>query len=242
MRPFAPAPLSLATLAALGLVACRTEGFHRETRAIDQRDAGVVHVTVLAVAPWSHYVDALSPRFSMTADEAVGRVVRDTRQSFESSQSSVSTGVSATEKPSTYGAPTGPDAIKASNFTALPDRLKGPDAMMEVWTANSLYQEVQILNRVLRDAVIPTGFRPYLVRLQVSLMPRRRHQPYDAYTTLPFFAPEAAPSGAVARREVAPPSVSLRDAGTTGSPGGTGPVVLPLLVTDNLESSLVSRS
>lgn len=116
--------------------------------------------------------------------------------------------------------------------------------MMEVWTANSLYQEVQILNRVLRDAVIPTGFRPYLVRLQVSLIPRRRHQPYDAYTTLSFFSPEvqvAAAGAAPAPR--AAPGVSLRAGSAAGaSTGGTGPVVLPLLVTDNLESSIVSRS
>lgn len=245
MRASTLAPLSLATLAALGLAACTAPAFHRETRALDQRDAGSVHVTVLAVAPWSHYVDALSPRFSLTADEAVGRVIRDTRQSLESRQSSISTGAAATQDPGTYGAPTGPDPIKASTFAVVPDKLEGPDAMMEVWTANSLYQEVQILNRVLRDAVIPTGFRPYLVRVQVSLIPRRRHQPYDAYTTLSFFAPEtgaAAGSASVAAVRAAP-DVSLR-AGATGgaSTGGTGPVVLPLLVTDNLESSLVSRS
>jgi len=246
MRASALAPLSLAALAALGLAACTAPAFYRETRAIDQRDAGSVHVTVLAVAPWSHYVDALSPRFTLTADEAVGRVIRDTRQSLESRQSSVSTSVSATQSPSIFGAPTGPEPIKSSTFAAVPDRLEGPDAMMEVWNANSLYQEVQILNRVLRDAVIPTGFRPYLVRLQVSLIPRRRHQPYDAYTTLSFFAPEnqdAVGGGGGAPVVRAAPGVSLRDAGSSGtSTGGTGPVVLPLLVTDNLESSLVSRS
>jgi len=246
MRASVLAPLSLAFLAALGLAACTSPAFYRETRAIDQRDAGSVHVTVLAVAPWSHYVDALSPRFTLTADEAVGRVIRDTRQSLESRQSSVSTSVSATESPSIFGAPAGPDPIKSSTFAAVPDKLEGPDAMMEVWNANSLFQEVQILNRVLRDAVIPTGFRPYLVRLQVSLIPRRRHQPYDAYTTLSFFAPETQDvvgGGGGAPVVRAAPGVSLRDAGSSGtSTGGTGPVVLPLLVTDNLESSLVSRS
>ena len=63
-------PLSLISVAVLGFVACSAPAFYRETRAIDQRDAGSVHVTVLAVAPWSHYVDALSPRFTLTADEA----------------------------------------------------------------------------------------------------------------------------------------------------------------------------
>ncbi|MBL8861732.1 MAG: hypothetical protein JNK02_06935 [Planctomycetes bacterium] len=244
MSVIAPVALARGACAALALSACSAPEFHRETRALDQRDAGSVHVTVLAVAPWSHYVEALTPRFSLTADEAVGRVIRDTRQSIESRTSGVSLGVSATEKPGTYGAPTGPDALRTSNFAAVPDRLEGPDAMMEIWTANSLYQEVQILNRVLRDAVIPTGFRPYLVRLQISLQPRRRHQPYDAYTTLSFFAPETEAAGAAAAAVArAAPGVSLRAGSGSAAPtGGTGPVVLPLLVTDNLESSLVSRS
>jgi hypothetical protein len=229
--------LALATLGA-----CKSDGFFRETRAQDQRDAGSVHVTVLAVAPWSHYVDALSPRFSMTADDAVSRVIRDTRQSVESRTSAVGGSASVAEKPELTGFPTGPDAVRVGNFAAVPDRVEGPDAMMEVWTANSLYQEVQILNRVLRDAVIPDGFRPYLVRLQVSLIPRRRHQPYDAYLTLSFFSPEA-PKPGEAVEIAAAPSVSMRAGSIVGaSTGGTGPVVLPLLVTDNLESSLVSRS
>ncbi len=236
VNAFLVSGLALATLGA-----CKSEGFFRETRALDPRDAGSVHVTVLAVAPWSHYVDALSPRFSMTADDAVSRVIRDTRQSIESRQSAVGGSAAVTEKPELAGFPTGPEAVRVGNFASVPDRVEGPDAMMEVWTANSLYQEVQILNRVLRDAVIPDGFRPYLVRLQVSLIPRRRHQPYDAYLTLSFFSPEAQKPGEATPS--AAPSVSMRAGSTVGSStGGTGPVVLPLLVTDNLESSLVSRS
>jgi len=233
---------------ALGPSACKSQQeFHRATRAVTQRDAGSVHVTVLAVAPWSHYLDALQPRFQLTADQARDLVIRDTRQQFESNQSGVSLGASANQSPDSTGLPTGPDKMLNSNFAALPDRVEGPDAMMEYWTANGLYQEVQIMNRIMRDAVIPEGFRPYLVRLQISLIPRRRHQPYDAYTTLSFFSPDPAAStasealatGALA----AAPETSLRVADTSKtSTGGTGPVVLPLLVTDNLEASLQHRS
>lgn len=232
---------------ALGPSACKSQSeFHRSTRAETQRDAGSVHVTVLAVAPWSHYIDALQPRFQLTADQARDLVIRDTRQQFESSMSGVSAGASATQNPDVTGLPTGPDAIRTSNFAALPDRVEGPDAMMEYWTANGLYQEVQIMNRVMRDAVIPEGFSPYLVRLQISLIPRRRHQPYDAYTTLSFFSPDKAAqvsAGAGSIAQAAPPEVSFRAADTESiSAGGTGPVVLPLLVTDNLEASLQHRS
>lgn len=245
--PLLPSAALMVALA-LGPSACKSQGdgFHRATRATTQRDAGAVHVTVLAVAPWSHYVDALQPRFQLTADEARNLVIRDTRQQVESSQRGVGLGASATQDPNTTGLPEGPDPMFNSKFTALPVGVEGPDAMMEYWTANGLYQEVQIMNRVMRDAVIPQGFRPYLVRLQISLIPRRRHQPYDAYTTLSFFSPDPeapATKGAGATAMAALPEVSFRAADPSGaSSGGTGPVVLPLLVTDNLESSLQHRS
>ena len=240
---------ALLALLALGPSACKSQDpFHRATRAATQRDAGSVHVTVLAVAPWSHYVDALQPRFQLTADDARNLVIRDTRQETESSHRGVGLGASATEDPDVTGLPTDPGGVFTERFQALPFGVEGPDAMMEYWTANGLYQEVQIMNRVMRDAVIPQGFRPYLVRLQVSLIPRRRHQPYDAYTTLSFFSPDAAVAEPSATQRAAgtlaaPPEISMRAAEPGGmSAGGTGPVVLPLLVTDNLESSLKHRS
>ncbi len=246
MRLSSLAPPAALAAASFALFGCKSDPFHAATRATDQRDAGSVHVTVMAVAPWSHYVDALQPRFQLTADEARNLVIRDTRQEIESRQKSMSTSLSAVENPTATSQPTGPEPLKAGNFAAVPPGIEGPDAMMEYWTANGLYQEVQILNRVVRDAVIPKGFRPYLVRLQISLIPRRRHQPYDAYTTLSFFAPNEAygKGGAATSVELAHlPETSLRDTGPGArSTGGTGPVVLPLLVTDNLESSLKHRS
>src|SRR5262245_65087738 len=175
MRPSTPITAALLAVLALGPSACKTQEFHRGTRAATQRDAGSVHVTVLAVAPWSQYRDALSPRFQLSADEARDLVIRDTRQETESRHTGVNIGASATEKPDQTGLPTGPDGIFTERFQALPFGVEGPDAMMEYWTANGLYQEVQIMNRVMRDAVIPQGFQPYLVRLQISLIPRRRH-------------------------------------------------------------------
>ena len=41
-----------------------------------QEEAGSVHVAVLAVARWHDYVDALQPYFDLTADDALGQVLR----------------------------------------------------------------------------------------------------------------------------------------------------------------------
>jgi hypothetical protein len=81
---------------------------------------------------------------------------------------------------------------------------------------------VQIINRYVKDAAIPEGFLPYLVRMEVSIMPRMRDLSYDAYSIISFF------NG---------PWLSRDDLGPTGKVQ-----VLPFLVTDDLEMMLQSRS
>jgi hypothetical protein len=63
----------------------------------------------------------------------------------------------------------------------------GEDPMLRYWVATALYQEVQLLDRYVKDAAISEKYYPYLLRTQVTLMPRRRDLPYDAYATISFF-------------------------------------------------------
>ena len=73
-------------VAALIAAACaQKREFHRPERAANQREAGSVHVAVLAVAPWSHYESALQPQFRLDAEAARDLVVRDTASGLESS-------------------------------------------------------------------------------------------------------------------------------------------------------------
>ncbi|MDH3590486.1 MAG: hypothetical protein OER88_01315, partial [Planctomycetota bacterium] len=118
--------------------------------------------------------------------------------------------------------------------------------------ATALYQEVQMLNRYVRDAALREGYATYVVRLQISLMPRARFVPYDAYSTISFFN---------AGQDGAPQTFSMRgdeeqESGAANSNGGgtdtgkktkrppasSAPIVIPLLVTDNLEASVQSRN
>lgn len=240
-------PVLCATLSACSSPA----GFEqRANRADSVRDAGSVHIAVLAVAPWSDYAAALVPKFELTAEQARDQVLRTSMSELEISENRSGIGVSAEQgsdvTPPPAQLPTGGQNVRSVG--AMRDR---PDAMLEYWTATSLFQEVQLLNRTLYDAAIPTGHRAYLVRLQVSLMPRRRHQPYDVYTTLSFFPGLAddASGGAVGDDAARSTSGSARrTAPTTVLRGGDAPVaeggprVLPILVSDNLEVSDVSRS
>jgi hypothetical protein len=102
--------------------------------------------------------------------------------------------------------------------------------MTRYWAATALYQEVQLLNRYVRDAAVRDGCQAFVVRMQVSLMPAARGEPYDAYCTLGFFEGD---------REGAP-TTSLRD--PSGAPLRTTPQVIPLMVTDNLEAGMQARA
>ncbi len=116
------------------------------------------------------------------------------------------------------------------------------DPMLRFGAATALFQEVQLLNRYVRDAAVREGFTPYVVRLQVSLMPSARNEPYDAYCTLSFFS--KAVGTVEAEAAAGAPRTPLR--GSEDGPGraasrGT-PHVVPLVVTDNLEATLHSRT
>jgi len=94
------------------------------------------------------------------------------------------------------------------------------DPMLQYTAATALYQEVQLLKRLVADAAMGRNRRSYVVRLQVDVVPFARNQPYDVYTFISFFA-ESDPFGA--------------------SPNQRAEVI-PLLVTDSLEGALESQS
>lgn len=235
------------------------DGMFRPVRAETMRDAGSVHLSVLSVAPWSKYVAALTPKFNLEADQALAQVARDSRWMDEHQKKSARLGSEPVligrdgqgGVNSVYGPPMqlpqGESLLNRDGHASVPRYdsgrsgggmadlnpgapAAGPDAMLQYTAATALFQEVQLLNRYIEDAAIPNGFRPYVVRLQISLMPSRRHAPYDAYTTISFFTREPDRAG------------SLPESGRPGTPFGDGPRVLPLIVTDNLEASVNRRS
>lgn len=111
---------------------------------------------------------------------------------------------------------TAPDVGAGQDVSKLPGSLtafdpsKAVDAMLRYQAASALYQEVQLLNRSVKNIVERKGFTAYVIRLQVSVIPHGRIRPYDTYVNVSFF-PE------------------------TPDDGETNPTVVPLLVTDDLE-------
>lgn len=151
-------------------------------------------------------------------------------------------------------------AITPSLSQQLP-AIGGIDPILKHQAATALLQEVKLLNRYVEKAVQRTGYHPYVVRLQVNVTPSARNEPYDVYTNLSFFGrqfPGATPQSPTtddqaqqegyntyesrARQTLIASIPNFQKEDIKGEIDtfvneGT-PIVIPLLVTDSLESTL----
>lgn len=159
-------------------------------------------------------------------------------------QASSSSETTSTREPGS--ASNAPDVASGQRRAAdLPGRdvsseALGVDPMLQHTSAAALFQEVALLNAAIRRAALRYESIPYVVRLQVTLMPSARDEPYDAYSTISFFsglAPGGAPVAAAAAEKAQDCSPSQSSPAVLGPPH-----VIPLLVTDNLETSFHSRT
>ncbi len=216
----------------------------------DPETAGTVNVAVTMVAPWDDYVAAMSTNFPLTAQEALSKVIPRTGvleeklidvfgvtarvglpQSSESLTRKTTTADEETtiteekvEKrepgrvPDVGTAPGSDRAMKGLSGLTESDRRIAKDPILEYTAATALYQEVQLLNRYVIDAALRHNMTPYIVRLQIEAVPFKRKNGYDLYTKLGFFPKD------------------------TATKKTASAVVVPLLVTDNLEGMISSRS
>lgn len=95
------------------------------------------------------------------------------------------------------------------------------EPLLRYKAAVALYQEVRMLNRYVQGAARGSDYVPYLVRLQITLMPYARNLPYDVYSNVSFF---------------------LASGKANEHPDANLPFVVPLVVTDALEGGSTSTS
>ena len=265
-------PLCLVLIALIAVLSGCSKPLFTPHRVETQAEAGSTHVAVTLVAPWDEFIDDLQPRFEMSGARALDMVVPDTisldekildqlgvRLKFAPPQTSVVETITAKEE--TGAAPTRSSestakkepgdisSLKAGEPLAgtrkiadLPTISKalGIDPMLRHWAALALFQEVQLLNRYVQRAALRYGYRPYVVRLQVSVMPAARNEPYDAYSIFSFFNVQREADGGQAlptdlQKPIAAQTQEEKAAFRT-------PYVIPLLVTDNLEAAVHSRT
>jgi hypothetical protein len=126
----------------------------------------------------------------------------------------------------------------------------GKDPMLEYAAATALYQEVKLLNRYVADAALRRDYRAYVVRLQMSVVPFARHFPLDVYCNISFFPkreptrPETGTETAAAEtpEETVADTPAATPTATAAKPQRHRAEVIPLLVTDNLENTIKSRT
>jgi hypothetical protein len=106
-----------------------------------------------------------------------------------------------------------------------PEAKLGSDVILRALAATSIFQELKLLDSYVENLATRNNYEPYMVRTQLTLMPKSANLGYDAYVNLSFFA----------EQEVTKKRTTL-DHTTEGA------VVVPLLVTDNLETSSNARA
>lgn len=127
------------------------------------------------------------------------------------------------------------------------------DPLLEYTAATALYQEVKLLNNYVKNAARRHDMVPYLMRIQVTLSPFARHQPYDHHITLSFFSEircdfeNETHKEAFVRIETNEPTENELDLrkNLCQAEGGffeDNAFVVPLVVTDNIERSLSTRT
>lgn len=238
--------------AGLGLACLATAGcvdFSRFTTPLppsSQAEAASTHVGVVGVARWDDYVDALQPAFKLTEDQALQKAIPITASFQSKLVEAVRLGLQAglptatktlaqtrnvnaagqvtqaeseqrNEGPGMLPAPLAPvGQISPASSLQLPGVPTDQDPFLQYNVATDLLQEVKILNRSVRDARLRQNADAYFIRMKVAVIPFRRGLEYDAYTDITLYI--KAP------------------AGSSNDPSPL-PTVVPLLVTDNIESA-----
>jgi len=200
--------------------------------------AGTVSLTVTMVAPWEDLIDDMSPKIGMDYATAKAEVLPttaiQTRQDLRATGMHLGIGIQKSAAGAGTSSPTAPGAPEKDKILGrdreakdLPAADTGKervekleaDPMLVMKAGTALVQEGALLDKLPKYAALKRGHRVFVVRLQLSVIPYRRNLPYDIFSLISFHT--------YAKK----------------GEGSDQPLkVLPLLVTDNLEGTLSSRS
>lgn len=192
-----------------------------------QNKAGSTYVAVTYVEPWKKVAPALKPGFSMPSGEtALSKVIPQTSIALNRLLNVTNVGLGAGfsgtatpgEAPTPDQTPPANSSAKDIGGTDVTGKDIAQEPMLQYSTALALFQEVQLLNRYVDGIPTREGYVPYLVRLQITLIPYARHEPYDGYSNISFF---------------------LRYQNKTPT---QLPYVIPLVATDSMEGTLTSST
>jgi hypothetical protein len=196
-----------------------------------QDEIGEVYVSVVGVRPLNEVIDDLQPQFNMTAQSALQAAVPNTLNSSESTLSSLNAALKIGLMLPTSSTSAPPDATIPSQPLAplgAPGSSSGGalsvDPISQYQAAASLFQQIKLLNRSLKDVPHFEKYVPYILTIQITLIPYKRNVPYDAYSDVTFFSDTNEPP--------APPNRDSEEV----------PLVFPILASDELEAASDQQS
>ena len=190
-------------------------------------DAAAFSISAPFVARLDDYRDLLSPKFEeITAEQALDKVLPTTSVTEQKILDALGVSLALGLQRKGGEEATVPENFDKTGLSKLLERSPGAgdstkkldtDPFLRYQAAMALFQEVRLLNNQIKAAALRDKMKAYIVRLQFNVVPYARNRPYDLYTTLSFFP-------------------------LTRSKNADRVRILPLLVTDNLESESASRS
>lgn len=150
------------------------------------------------------------------------------------------------------GSPVAPPAETPAGVLTPMDISSRPiaiDPSLRYRAAAALTQEVALLSTYVRDAAVSTNTAPYVVRFLITVFPSARRIPYDVYSAVSLFADWNGEPGVYGRgtateiradyeRDLYDYDKALRQLPCVGTPVD----VVPLFVTDNVESSVLTSA
>ncbi len=212
-----------------------SSGFDRSASAGTQTSSQATNMTV--------NTDTSATGAAPVSSQTSTQNATNTSGSSGSTSSTSTSSSSTTRQPgdvSKVTLPASPDLPPALRPSVSP--IEGAidrDPMTTYAAGTALYQEVQLLNRYVKDAALRNKRSAYVIRLQVSVLPQLRGQAYDAYTMISFsYAPKDSTPVLIpyAARKLPPGADQLNPSEEPQ------PIVIPLLVTDSLEQSAAATS
>ena len=217
---------------------------------ITSRDQAAGTMISATAIPWRQVAASMQPNFSLTADGAALLVAPVTQEgSFATLQAlgvsasagallgpfhAPSTGASAVTTPASVPneqAPTGNPTGAVLPTPSTPNTGFAIDPMLRYRAANALFQDVQMLNADLTSSFVNEHYVPYLVKLKLSVTPYRSNLPYDLFARISFFKPLCTNERTALERPDPESGCSKKL-----------PIVVPLIVTDDIERAASSTA
>lgn len=237
---------------ALALTACAPN--LNETRDVDfSEQAGNVYISATPAIAWSDISEKLQPKLGLTMDKAMTLAAVTTRNEVSqylsafgaalnaglpnrsSSSSTIfddsgsSTSGTRTHAPGTVPSSSGLGSTGVDNSSLSVDLSKLPaspgiDGNTLISHAVALYQYGQMLDNSISKAILPKGYIPYLLTVQIDQQPTARNLPYDTYVDVALLPPD------------------LNSIAGLKNPKQPAVIVYPLIISDAMETVGVSKS